>query len=159
VHQSSDEHAWTATDLASDPHAAADKAERVRRMFGAIARRYDLNNRLHSFGQDRRWRRCAVAMADVTPAARVLDVACGTGDLAEACADAGAAEVVGVDFTPAMLELARSKALRLEPRRRPRYFAGDAMKLAFASASFDIVSIAFGIRNVADPLAAFREFG
>ena len=78
---SSTEAAWTASDLRGDPHQAADKAQRVRRMFAAISRRYDLNNRLHSFGRDQVWRRKAVALCGIQPTDDVLDVACGTGDL------------------------------------------------------------------------------
>src|SRR5438477_7733146 len=98
---------WTDQDLASDPHAQSDKPERVRRMFAAIARSYDLNNRLHSFGRDQAWRRFAVRQARVKPTDIVLDVACGTGDLSQAFARAGAARVIGLDFTPEMLDIAR----------------------------------------------------
>lgn len=156
--QSSNLPAWTATDLAADPHAAADKPERVRHMFESIAPRYDLNNRIHSFGQDRRWRAKAVGLSRLAPGDRVLDVACGTGDLSEAFAAAGAAEVVGADFTPGMLERARERAATLAPERRPRYELADATDLPFADATFDVVSIAFGIRNVGDPPKALREF-
>jgi demethylmenaquinone methyltransferase/2-methoxy-6-polyprenyl-1,4-benzoquinol methylase len=151
---------WTDRDLAGDPHAAVDKADRVRRMFAAIAHRYDLNNRLHSFGRDQAWRRRAVALAQVGPSDDILDVACGTGDLAEAFADVGPASVTGLDFTPAMLDLARTKAARRPATEAPRptYVEGDAMDLPFADATFDVVSIAFGIRNVADPGKALGEF-
>ncbi len=153
--------AWSATDLAGDPHEAADKDLRVRRMFGAIAHRYDLNNRLHSFGRDQVWRRRAVHLCDVKPADHVLDAACGTGDLAEAFAAAGAARVCGVDFTAQMLDIARLKAARLRPatRRRLTYQLSDVLALPFDDASFDIVSIAFGIRNVTDADRALRELG
>lgn len=152
--------AWTDADL-GDPHARADKHERVRTMFGAIAGRYDLNNRVHSFGRDQAWRRFAVRAAGVRPGDEVLDVACGTGDLTIAFARRSpAARVVGGDFTPRMLDLARGKLARLpEPLRdRVSFGEADAMALSFADESFDVVSIAFGIRNVQDPDAAFREF-
>lgn len=151
---------WSASDLAADPHRAADKADRVQRMFGAIARRYDLNNRVHSFGRDQAWRRRAVRLAGLRPGDEVLDAACGTGDLAEAFADAGAASVCGVDFTVEMLALARRKAGRNDRpgRARPRYVPGDVMALPFADRSFDVVSIAFGIRNVERPAQALAEF-
>jgi len=145
---------WSATDLAAGPHRAADKDERVQRMFAAIARSYDLNNRVHSLWRDQAWRRRAVSRCRVRPTDHVLDAACGTGDLAEAFAAAGAARVRGVDFTAEMLELARRKAGRLRRGNRhaaPQYVLGDIMALPFADASFDIVSIAFGIRNVSDP--------
>jgi demethylmenaquinone methyltransferase/2-methoxy-6-polyprenyl-1,4-benzoquinol methylase len=153
---------WPATDLAAGPHRAADKDQRVQRMFAAIAHSYDLNNRVHSLGRDQAWRRRAVSMCRVRPGDQVLDAACGTGDLAEAFAAAGAAGVRGVDFTAEMLELARRKAARLRRRKQhaaaPQYVLGDIMSLPFADASFDIVSIAFGIRNVSEPPRALAEF-
>jgi demethylmenaquinone methyltransferase/2-methoxy-6-polyprenyl-1,4-benzoquinol methylase len=158
--------AWTASDLQANPHDAPDKAERVRKMFAAIARRYDLNNRLHSFGRDQAWRRKAVALCEIQPSDDVLDVACGTGDLTQAFAHAGAGSVTGLDFTAEMLEIAREKARKLlsrEPTARAgsrllAFVQGDALNLPFADQSFDIVSIAWGIRNVADPARALREF-
>lgn len=149
---------WTQAALEGNPHADAEKARKVQSMFAAIARSYDLNNRLHSFLQDQRWRRAAVRAAGVGPNTRVLDVACGTGDLSEAFADAGAAAVVGVDFTPEMLDVARHKGSARPAPSRVRYEQGDAMRLGFPDASFDVVSIAFGIRNVAVPAQALREF-
>ncbi|MFM8639707.1 MAG: bifunctional demethylmenaquinone methyltransferase/2-methoxy-6-polyprenyl-1,4-benzoquinol methylase UbiE [Planctomycetota bacterium] len=149
---------WTQEALQGNPHADAEKARKVQSMFAAIARSYDLNNRLHSFLQDQRWRRAAVRAAGVTGSTRVLDVACGTGDLAEAFADAGAREVVGVDFTPEMLQVARQKGAGRPESSRVTYRQGDAMRLDFADASFDVVSIAFGIRNVAVPERALGEF-
>jgi len=148
--------AWSDDDLARDPHAAADKARRVEAMFSAIARRYDLNNRLHSMWRDQAWRRAAVKMADVKPSDVVIDVACGTGDLAMAFGHAGATNVIGIDFTVPMLEIARHKSHR--PRQALSYHAGDAMRLPLPDRCADIVSIAFGIRNVAQPQAALREF-
>jgi demethylmenaquinone methyltransferase/2-methoxy-6-polyprenyl-1,4-benzoquinol methylase len=166
---------WTQDALRDSPHADAEKARKVQGMFAAIASSYDLNNRLHSFFQDQRWRREAVRVAGIDATSRVLDVACGTGDLAEAFADAGAAEVIGVDFTPEMLAIARDKGLKNDSAQRGaalgtpkpssapvrtsvKYCQGDAMQLAFPSESFDVVSIAFGIRNVAMPAVALAEF-
>jgi demethylmenaquinone methyltransferase/2-methoxy-6-polyprenyl-1,4-benzoquinol methylase len=152
---------WSASDLADDPHTAADKAQRVRAMFAAIARSYDLNNRVHSLGRDRAWRRKAVGLCAVKSTDDVLDVACGTGDLAEAFAAAGPASVTGVDFTEPMLELAERKAEHIERHAdvpTPEYRFGDAMDLAFEDGSVDVVSIAFGIRNVTDPPRALAEF-
>lgn len=147
--------AWTDADLV-DPHAAADKAQRVEAMFAAIADSYDLNNRLHSLGRDQAWRRAAVKSAQVRPTDVVLDVACGTGDLAMAFHAAGAARVLGVDFTCNMLTVAQHK--RAEDAKTLGYCAGDAMRLPVRDASVDVVSIAFGIRNVTDPAAAMCEF-
>lgn len=151
--------AWTDADLA-DPHAAPDKPAKVRGMFAAIARRYDLNNRVHSLGRDQAWRRFAVRDAGVRPGDTVIDVACGTGDLTQAFARSAAARVIGLDFTPEMLERARRKRARLAPAhaRKIEYLEGDAQALPFDDASADVVSIAFGLRNVADPARAVREF-
>ena len=146
--------AWSAEDLARDPHQDSEKAGKVRSMFSAIAGKYDLNNRLHSFGRDQAWRRKAVQLAQPKSGDVVLDVACGTGDLTMAFASAGVRRVVGVDFTPAMLEIARKK----NEADNIVFEEGDATDLQFEDASFDVVSIAFGIRNVSDTTAALREF-
>lgn len=151
--------AWTDDKLA-DPHAQADKAGRVQRMFAAIARSYDLNNRVHSLGRDQAWRRFAVRKAGVRPGDAVLDVACGTGDLTQLFAATPASSVVGLDFTPQMLDIARDKQ-KLRPKAHAdklRYIEGDAQNLPFPDASFDVVSIAFGIRNVAEPAKALAQF-
>ena len=152
--------AWSDDDLAGDPHATPDKARRVQAMFEAIAGRYDLNNRVHSFGRDVAWRRRAVLAARLRAGDEVLDVACGTGDLAEALSSARPrpSRVVGVDFTPGMLEIARAKAERRRPPVQIDYRLGDAMALECPDASFDVVSIAFGLRNVSDPPKAISEF-
>lgn len=154
--------AWTRADLRNDPHDAADKPQRVQRMFTAIARSYDLNNRLHSFGCDQRWRRRVVKLAAVRPSDEVLDAACGTGDLTILFARSSAARVVGVDFAPAMLEIAREKWRRRKQSAPPsgplEFITADVMDLEFDDATFDIVSIAFGIRNVGDTGRALREF-
>ncbi|MFG0331034.1 MAG: ubiquinone/menaquinone biosynthesis methyltransferase [Phycisphaerales bacterium] len=164
--------AWTDESLAA-PHTEVDKASRVNQMFGAIAGSYDLNNRVHSLWMDQSWRRRAVRMTEVRPGEdEVVDVACGTGDLAMEFAEWAPRSVLGVDFTPQMIEIARRKAavqddgaslarrVRGERRRwtSPVYRVGDAMDLDLPDASADIVSIAFGIRNVADPALALAEF-
>ena len=150
--------AWSREDLQESPHEHAEKATRVQSMFTEIAPAYDLNNTLHSFGRDRAWRRRAVRLARVRPGEEVLDVACGTGALSEAFSRSGAARVVGVDYTEGMLEVAREKARRLPEHNRPEYDFADAMDLPFAARSFDVVTIAFGIRNVAEPDRALHEF-
>lgn len=150
---------WTEQAL-GDPHADADKPAKVRAMFSAIARSYDLNNRLHSLGQDQRWRRLAVRAAGVRPGETVVDVACGTGDLTEAFARTEAAHILGLDFTPAMLAIAEHKrTTRAIPGAgRIAYREADAQDLPLGDASADCVSIAFGIRNVQDPARAIAEF-
>ncbi len=153
---------WDRGSLA-DPHHREDKAQRVNAMFDAIAPAYDLNNRLHSCFQDQRWRRRAVDLCNVRPGIdRIVDVACGTGDLAFEFARRRPLSVLGLDFVPRMIEHARAKADRRAARRPdallPHFAVGDAMALDLPDACADIVSIAFGIRNVADPAAALREF-
>ena len=119
-------------------------------MFASIASRYDRANTVLSAGVHHLWRRRAVRRAEVRRGQRVLDCATGTGDLAIRFREAGA-EVVGIDFTPEMIELARLKAPGV------RFEVADVMSLPFSSDSFDIASIAFGIRNVADPKKAIGE--
>jgi len=150
--------AWSDSDLRDNPHARADKATRVEAMFAAIAGSYDLNNRLHSLGRDQAWRRAAVRMAKPKPTDTVLDAACGTGDLSQAFANAGVAQVTGTDFTAAMLDIARQKQQANPTHREIKYQLADATALPYDDASFEIVSIAFGIRNVDQPGAAFAEF-
>lgn len=150
---------WRADNLAN-PHAQADKASRVRGMFAAIAPSYDLNNRVHSLWMDQAWRRFAVRRASIKPGDHILDVACGTGDLTQAFARSKAAKVTGIDFTPQMLDVARIKQQR-QPgpvAAKLSYMEGDAMALAVPDASADVVSIAFGIRNVQHPDKAISEF-
>lgn len=149
---------WTQGNLAN-PHVVADKAVRVNRMFTAIAESYDLNNHLHSLWMDQYWRKVAVRMASVKPTDIVADVACGTGDLSLAFAKAGPRKVVGVDFCHAMLHGAVRKADSLgSGGGRISFFEGDALRLPLEPQSVDVVSIAFGIRNVADWGRAIDEF-
>jgi demethylmenaquinone methyltransferase/2-methoxy-6-polyprenyl-1,4-benzoquinol methylase len=110
-------------------------------MFDRIAPVYDAMNRVMTVGLDLRWRRLAAASV-VRPGDRVLDAACGTGDLAIADRAAGALTVTGLDFSPRMLVRARRKAPSLE------WIEGDLLALPFEDASFDAATIGFGIRNV-----------
>jgi demethylmenaquinone methyltransferase/2-methoxy-6-polyprenyl-1,4-benzoquinol methylase len=119
-------------------------------MFDRIAPVYDAMNRVMTVGLDVRWRRLAAAAA-VRPGDRVLDGACGTGDLALADLGAGAGAVVGLDFSPRMLERARRKDSRIE------WVQGDLLALPFADGSFDAATVGFGVRNVADLGASLRE--
>src|SRR6266536_1534680 len=120
----------------------ATEPTRVRQMFGAIARRYDLANHALSCGTDFYWRKCAANTVAGWRPFKILDLATGTGDLALALQKKlPDAEVTGVDFLPEMLELARRKGVR-------KTILADAMKLPFPDASFDCVTIAFGLRNM-----------
>jgi demethylmenaquinone methyltransferase/2-methoxy-6-polyprenyl-1,4-benzoquinol methylase len=118
-------------------------------MFDRIAPVYDVMNRVMTAGLDRRWRRLT-AEAVVRPGDRVLDAACGTGDLAVAAARAGGI-VTGLDFSPGMLERARRKAPELE------WVQGDALALPFPDARFDVATVGFGVRNLDDLEAGLRE--
>lgn len=153
-------------NLLNNPHTVADKQRRVREMFAAIAPSYDINNRLHSLWMDQRWRRFVVQWAALRPSDVTLDVACGTGDLTLALArgliKAGAAgitpgQVIGLDFTYEMLPIARHKAA-VAGLPAIAWLHGDAQALPLDDASVDVATIAFGIRNVADPQAAIGEF-
>lgn len=153
---------WTSDQLKSDPHANPEKATRVQSMFSAIAPSYDLNNRIHSFGLDQSWRKRTVrevaARLGSLRDKKVLDVACGTGDLTELFYKAGA-NTTGGDYTPAMLEIAKIKSRKFnDASDRIRYVNADANKLQFDNASFDAVTIAFGLRNVSSPDKAIAEF-
>jgi demethylmenaquinone methyltransferase / 2-methoxy-6-polyprenyl-1,4-benzoquinol methylase len=122
----------------------------VRTMFDRIAPVYDAMNRVMTAGLDLRWRRLA-AKEVVRPGERVLDAACGTGDFALADLEAGAGEVVGVDFSARMLERARRKSAAVE------WVQGDLLALPFAAASFDAVTVGFGVRNLSELESGLRE--
>jgi demethylmenaquinone methyltransferase/2-methoxy-6-polyprenyl-1,4-benzoquinol methylase len=131
--------------------ASLDKHPRdVAAMFDAVARRYDVTNDVISLGQDRYWRRATLAAIAAQPGERVLDLAAGTGTSSEPLADAGV-RVVPCDLSFGMLEVGK--------RRRPDlgFIAGDAIALPFADASFDAVTMSFGLRNVSDTAAALTE--
>jgi demethylmenaquinone methyltransferase/2-methoxy-6-polyprenyl-1,4-benzoquinol methylase len=127
-------------------------------MFDGIAERYDLVNRVISLGIDQGWRRKTVAALNLSPGARVLDLATGTGDLALLVARAEpTAEVVGVDPSERMLAVGREKVEKAGLAERITLSAGNAEQLSFESRSFDGLCIAFGIRNVPDRDRALRE--
>jgi demethylmenaquinone methyltransferase / 2-methoxy-6-polyprenyl-1,4-benzoquinol methylase len=122
----------------------------VRTMFDRIAPVYDPMNRLMTAGLDVRWRRLAAAVV-VRPGDRVLDAACGTGDFALADLDAGAREVVGIDFAPRMLERARRKSIEID------WIQADLLALPFPDESFDVATVGFGVRNLAELERGLRE--
>jgi len=128
----------------------AQRAPRVREMFSRLAWRYDLVNDVMSFGLHRRWKRETVrlALAGARMPPRVLDLCCGSGDLSFLAERGGAATVLGVDFTLPMLAVARRR--RAQRASRCRFVQADALTLPFPEASFDAVTIGYGLRNVAD---------
>ena len=123
----------------------------VASMFDTVAEKYDVTNDVLSLGQDRLWRRAVVKAVDAKPGERILDIAAGTGTSSEPWANQEI-EVVPADFSLGMLRVGR--------RRRPdmAFTAADAMSLPFADESFDVVTMSFGLRNVADAETALREF-
>jgi demethylmenaquinone methyltransferase/2-methoxy-6-polyprenyl-1,4-benzoquinol methylase len=133
----------TRAELDKQPHEVAD-------MFDDVAERYDITNDVLSLGQTRLWRRAVVTAVDPRPGDRILDLAAGTGTSTQPFAEAGA-DVIACDFSLGMLEVGK--------RARPHipFVAGDAMQLPFADASFDVVTISFGLRNIQDPVKGLAE--
>ena len=125
----------------------------VRRLFATIADRYDFITRVLSYGQDRRWKRRLIQLAALTASDRVLDVACGTGDLVLDAAP-HVRGAVGLDVTHRMLQL----AARRPAKPRPVVFVtGDMLALPFGDATFEVVTTGYGLRNVPDLELALRE--
>jgi demethylmenaquinone methyltransferase/2-methoxy-6-polyprenyl-1,4-benzoquinol methylase len=148
-----------APEGASDPNSAA---RAVREMFTAIAPRYDLLNHVLSFNVDRMWwRRTARAFRDIVarPDARILDLCCGTGDMTFALrrqAGNSSSQIIGADFSHAMLQCATGKS-SAQNGSGPEWIEADALSLPFPGAHFDLVTSAFGFRNLADYDAGLRE--
>jgi len=137
-------------DAPVNPRGVLDDRSQTPRMFSSIARRYDFLNHALSFNADRRWRRLLVASAAVKPGERVLDVATGTGDVAlEFARRTRAARIAGLDPSSGMLDVGREKLARANGAPID-LVEGDALALPFADASFDVVTIAFGLRNLPD---------
>lgn len=132
--------------LQKDPREVAE-------MFDGVAKRYDVTNTVLSFGQDRRWRRKTRDALDLHPGQRVLDVAAGTGVSTAELARSGA-EAIACDFSLGMLQAGRHRP----DRRKLDFVAGDALHLPFADATFDAVTISFGLRNIVRPADALAEF-
>jgi demethylmenaquinone methyltransferase/2-methoxy-6-polyprenyl-1,4-benzoquinol methylase len=136
--------------------AAKEHAGRVREMFASIANRYDLLNHLLSGNVDKRWRRIVATRVheklSATGRARVLDVACGTGDLSLTLFEITGAGVVGTDFCRPMLAVAAGKT-----SGRIRLIEGDALDLPFRDGTFDVATIAFGLRNLSNVESGLAE--
>jgi demethylmenaquinone methyltransferase/2-methoxy-6-polyprenyl-1,4-benzoquinol methylase len=125
-------------------------------MFSRLAWRYDLINDLMSLGMHRRWKRETVDLAvSGRTQPRVLDLCCGSGDLCFLAESRGAAKVTGADFTLPMLAVARRRAAAAGSRSR--FVQADALALPFAAASFEVVTISYGLRNIADIERALAE--
>ncbi len=139
------------------------KRRYVRRLFSTIADRYDFITRFLSYGRDQRWKQRLIQLAAISHSDRVLDLACGTGDLTSAAA-ARARIAVGLDVTHRMLQLARTRTMRgrssadhTGPQSRPRYVAGDMLALPFADDRFDVITVGYGLRNTVDLRTALAE--
>jgi demethylmenaquinone methyltransferase / 2-methoxy-6-polyprenyl-1,4-benzoquinol methylase len=140
------------------------RGTRVKELFTRIAPRYDLINDLQSFGLHRFWKRRLICLAEPNPGKVALDLCCGTGDLALALARRGA-NVVGVDFSERMLEVAQRRKSHWQESNQvtarlptnPHFIQGDALFTPFPDGSFDIVTVAYGLRNLADLTGGLRE--
>ena len=145
--------------------AGERRAERVSDLFSAIAPRYDLINDLQSFGLHRWWKRRLLHLAAVKPGESALDLCCGTGDVAFALAAAGV-QATGMDFSAPMLEVAKARKFKVQSSKfkvqsgaadNPQFLQGDAMHMPFPDAHFDIVTISYGLRNLASVDDGLRE--
>lgn len=136
--------------------AGVQRAARVNDLFAAIAPRYDLINDLQSCGLHRHWKRRLLALAAGRPGERALDLCCGTGDVAFALARQGV-ETVGLDFSGPMLAVAARRLKTAPPNSPVKFLRGDAQNIPFPDASFDIVTISYGLRNLADWETGLRE--
>lgn len=132
------------------------RAERVNDLFAAIAPRYDLINDLQSFGLHRWWKRRLLKLAQVKPGEAALDLCCGTGDVAFALAVAGA-RATGMDFSAPMLAVAEGRKTTMGEPASPVFLQGDALHMPFPDAHFDIVTISYGLRNLASVDDGLRE--
>ena len=143
-------------DMQEHIASPAKKQIYVNQMFATIAPRYDLVTTLLSYGQDKRWKRKLVAMADVLPHHQVLDLACGTGDITFLLTKQldSRGKATGVDITPEMVERARRKALH-EPR--VHFETGDICQLSFPDASFHRITVGYGVRNVPEIPSLLHE--
>jgi ubiquinone/menaquinone biosynthesis methyltransferase len=140
----------------------AGKQRYVRALFATIADRYDFITRFLSFGQDRRWKRRLIRFANITSADRVLDLACGTGDILFAALRQQPRRAVGVDLTHRMIHLALVNARRWGVGNRksgvhPVFLVGDMTSLPLRAGTFDVVTTGYGLRNVPYPHEAVRE--
>jgi demethylmenaquinone methyltransferase/2-methoxy-6-polyprenyl-1,4-benzoquinol methylase len=144
----------TSTPIGGRPNS--DKGTFVREMFARIAPRYDAANRVLTAGMDERWRRRAIALLELAPGARVLDLCCGTGDVVfHLLRTDPTADVTGIDFCAPMLDRARERAGH--DGRKATFVEGDVMALPFPDDCFDGATMGFSLRNVADIDRVLRE--
>jgi demethylmenaquinone methyltransferase/2-methoxy-6-polyprenyl-1,4-benzoquinol methylase len=135
------------------------RAAKVKALFARVAWRYDLLNDLQSLGLHRYWKRRVLRLAHPKPGERALDLCCGTGDLALGLATLGV-DAVGLDFSEQMLRVASGRTTRVQvdaSRVTPAFLQGDAQQLPFPDNTFDILTMGYGLRNLADFEAGLRE--
>lgn len=140
-----------------------ERAAKVGQLFASIARRYDLINDIQSFGIHRFWKKRVIRLSRIQAGERALDLCCGTGDLTLALAKNGA-DVTGLDFSEPMLEVAREKSNRFNRKdgagSHPceiQFIHGDAQRIPFPDNSFDVLTIGYGLRNLADLNTGLRD--
>jgi demethylmenaquinone methyltransferase/2-methoxy-6-polyprenyl-1,4-benzoquinol methylase len=136
-----------------------ERAALVQQLFTRIAPRYDLINDLQSFGLHRWWKKVVVQLAQPKAGERVLDLCCGTGDLALRLSKSGA-RVTGLDFNDRMLAVAKDREEQDQPglsKHAVQFVQGDAMRLPFPDSSFDVVTVAYGLRNLAEVKSGIME--
>ena len=144
--------------IESGPAAGVPSEARVRAIFSRIAGRYDLFNRLSSLGIDRLWRRALVRAADLDGTKRVLDIASGTGDVAFTIARLGKPHsILASDLVPEMLAVAERKYAASDIAIPIEFQVIDAQDIPLEDESFDVVTVAFGVRNMPDRARAYRE--
>ena len=143
---------------AHEPAPGRPTTDRVKHIFSTIAPEYDRFNQLSSLGLDRYWRARTVTLARLRRNSQVLDLAAGTGDLTMALAARGRpARILSTDFVPEMLEVGREKAAAYEGETKIEFAVVDALDIPYADESFDVVTVAFGVRNLPDRAQNFRE--
>lgn len=141
------------------PSPTFEQPEQIRELFDRIAPHYDFLNQTLSLGLHQVWKRMAVRWSGASSGDHVLDLCCGTGDLALQLARrvGRRGRVVGLDFSPAMLNIARHRSRQLFPNHPIEWVLGDALTLPFPNDSFDAVTMGYGLRNVSDIPQALRE--
>lgn len=136
---------------------AAGKKEQVTQMFDNISGNYDRLNRVITFGMDIRWRKNAFNLVKAHQPDRILDIATGTGDMAFLYAQTSAQEIIGLDISTGMLDVAKEKATKLDLEANVEFMVGDAENLPFDDNSFDVVTVSYGIRNFEDLEKGLKE--
>lgn len=134
-----------------------EKGDHIQKIFTAVAGKYDFANAILSFGLHKFWKKKLVGMSGAENGGKILDAACGTGDLALMFAEKYSAEIFALDLNEKMLEIARKKAADSALKNKIKFIRGDLLSLPFENDFFDVVSVGFGLRNVGDLNKALSE--